>query len=185
MERSSDWKKREKTFWECKMKNFDSDRFYSEDEKLIYSGEPTKKTYPILQIIFFAVAFIGVAVTDGFLVGASVFKSIAGEDNLAGEIAQYSTAFLLHLIPLVFWAYYLLYNFFTAKNVCYVITDKRASVIKTTGKIAVETVFFSDADEIKCEKNDLVIIIKEERFVLKNLENCSDIFEKIEAIKTK
>lgn len=161
------------------MKNFDETMFYREDEELIYSGEPTKKAYPIVQIIIFLIAFIGVAVSDGFLVGASVFKSVAGEDNLAGEIALYSSAFLLHLIPLAFWAFYLAMKFFAANTVRYVVTDQRASVIRITEKIAVETAFFSQADEIKCEKDSLVIIVKEERLVLKNLQNSSLIYEKI------
>ena len=160
------------------MKKFDENAFFGEGETLIYAGEPTKKSYPVFQIIMFFIAFIGVTVADGFLVGASVFKSVAGE-NLVGEIVLYASAFLLHVIPLCFWGFNLLVRIFLTKNTRYVITDERASIVRIAEKTVAETVFFSDVDDIKIKNNDLILVIKEEFFVLKNLENSRALFEEI------
>ena len=163
------------------MKIKDDSLFYNEGEKLIYSGEPTKKPYPIIEIIAFALVFIALALTDGFLLGASVFKSVAGE-NLGAEIALYAIALILHLIPLAFWGFSLVVKFFSAKSTRYLITDKRATILIGKDKIQAETVFFSDVDEIKCVKNSLVILYKEDKMIFKNLENAEEVYKEIKTI---
>ena len=156
-------------------------RYYGESENVIYSGSPMKKPYPIIEIIVLFTVFIGVALTDGFLMGASVFKTVAG-DNLGGEIALYAVAFVLHFVPLCGWGINVIKKFFMAKNVCYLVTAARVSVICGTTVTEVKTLFFNKETEVSCKKDDLVFAVGEENLTLKHVENCSSVCEKINSI---
>ena len=166
------------------MKNVEERIAEAMKERVLFSGAPTKKPYPVVQTILLAAVFIAICVTDGFLMGASVFKSISGE-KIAVQVALAVVAFCLHVVPLCVWAYALTKSFFAANTTRYFITEKSASIIVDSFVKNTRTADLFEISRSELKKDTMILYLKEDKMVFKNLPDAKKIYDAVFKITKK
>lgn len=154
---------------------------YAEDETPIFCGKPDKPPYPVAEAVICAVVFFLVMAADGFMAGASIFKSVTGE-NVISQVVVAVAAFCMHVVPFGAWAAAIVKKIYYAKNVTYVVTDKRATVIRSADATETETAFYRDVIGIKEIKGGLKLVLKDDKLVLKNLPDVRAVYEALTAL---
>lgn len=160
------------------MENFKFENFYGNDEKVIFKGQPSMATYPIGETFVFGMIFILVMLADGFMLGASVFKSISGE-SIVFEIVLFSVALVLHLIPIGYWGSVIVKKYYSTSKVYYLITDKRAVKIINDDKMKMECVELENVTDIRIIDNSLVFFVQNGKTVFKYIPEPQEIFNAI------
>ena len=162
------------------MEDFRFENFYGSDEKVIFKGQPTMATYPIVEAFFFGMMLIIIMLADGFMLGASVFKSFSGESMLF-EIILFSVALFFHMIPIVIWGVSLVKKFYSTNKVYYLITNKRAVKIINDDKISLELIELVNVTDIRIVDSSLVFFVKNSKTVFKYIPEPQKIFDDIVA----
>ena len=162
------------------MEGFRFENFYDSEEKVIFKGQPSMATYPITEAFFFGMILIIIMLSDGFMLGASVFKSFSGESMLF-EIILFTVALFFHMIPIVIWGITLVKKFYSTNKVYYLITDKRAVKIINDDKVSLELIELVNVTDIRIVNSSLVFVVNNNKTVFKYIPEPQRILDDIVA----
>ncbi len=162
------------------MGDFKFENFYGKDEKVFYKGQASMATYPIAEAFFFGMIFIIILLADGFMLGASVFKSFSGESMLF-EIILFSVALVFHMIPMIIWGVSLVKKFNSTSKIYYLITEKRAWKIINDDKMTFELIEIVNVTDIRIVDESLVFFVKNSKTVFKYIPEPQRILDDIVA----
>ncbi len=158
-------------------KNFDINNF-TQNEKVLYFQPNVKPKIPYFQIGLIFIIALAIVVADGFLVGAEIMSNII-DNSRPSKILIYILAVICHVIPIVFWVFYLYKNYLRNKDSYYLITDKKIGQISNQESYDCRFIYYDKIKEVTLINNNLTVYLRDEKITFYGLAISVDMLKEI------